>query len=50
MILNIDETGVLVEYQTQPFKVARYCVRKQVRANSDGSGSGVVRMMRDSFA
>ena len=39
LLLDIDETGATVKYQTQSFKVARYCVRKQVKANSDGSGS-----------
>ena len=39
-VLDIDETGAMVKFQTQSFKVARYCVRKQVKANSDGSGSG----------
>ena len=38
-ILDIDETGVLVKFQSQSFKVARYCVRKQVKASDDGSGN-----------
>ena len=31
LILGIDETGALVKFQTQSFKVARFCVRKQVK-------------------
>ena len=29
-ILDIDETGVTVKFQSQSFKVARYCVRKKL--------------------
>ena len=39
-ILDIDETGVMVKHQTQSFKVARYCVRKQVKEYSVGSSAG----------
>ena len=28
-ILDIDETGVTANFQSQTFKVARYCVRKE---------------------
>ena len=30
----------MVKYRAQSFRVAGYCVRKQVEASSDGSGSG----------
>ena len=30
IIMDIDEPGVTVKFQSQTFKVARYCVRKQV--------------------
>ena len=38
LILDIDETGVMVKYQTQSFKVARNCVRKQVKETGVGNG------------
>ena len=32
MILDIDATGVAVKFQSQTFRAARLCVRKQVGA------------------
>ena len=32
LILDIDETGVTATFQSQTFKVARFCVRKKVEA------------------
>ena len=44
-ILDIDETGAMVKHQTQSFKVARYCVRKQ-----SAVARGIFRMMNAYFA
>ena len=37
--MDIDETGVLVKYQSQFFKVARYCVPKQIQASDNNNGT-----------
>ena len=38
-ILDIDDTGMTVEYRCQTFEVRRYCVRKNIEAK-DASGVG----------
>ena len=37
-ILGVDDTGVTVEFQSQTFRVARYCVRKKVEEEDLGEG------------
>ena len=39
-VLDIDDTGVTVRYQSQTFKVTRYCVRRQADEKEVGSTEG----------
>ena len=39
-VLEIDETGVNVSFQSQNFKVARYCVRQRMKESEATEGDG----------
>ena len=40
--MEIDETGVAVSFQSQTFKVARYCVRRRLMDSGEPEGEGPV--------
>ena len=39
-VLGVDETGATESFQSQTFKVARYCVRRRVKDSEEPEGEG----------